>query len=73
MSYDGMFTHKVVNELTSSIQNGRISKIYQPFTHEILLTIRANRKNQKLYSSKKHQYYISAQSGYAQRGCRYRR
>lgn len=51
MSYDGMFTHKVVNELTSSIQNGRISKIYQPFTHEILLTIRANRKNQKLLLS----------------------
>lgn len=51
MSYDGIFTHIIVNELKEKIENGRISKIYQPFPHELLLTVRANRKNQKLLLS----------------------
>lgn len=51
MSYDGIYTHIIVNELLNTINNGRISKIYQPFPHELLLTIRANRKNHKLLLS----------------------
>ncbi|MDE1548793.1 NFACT RNA binding domain-containing protein [Jeotgalibaca caeni] len=51
MSYDGIFTHLIVDELKTNIQSGRISKIYQPFPHEIVLTVRANRKNQKLLLS----------------------
>lgn len=51
MSYDGIFTHVIVDELNSNLKDGRISKIYQPFQNEILLTIRANRKNKKLLLS----------------------
>ncbi|MGP6139759.1 MULTISPECIES: NFACT RNA binding domain-containing protein [unclassified Jeotgalibaca] len=51
MSYDGIYTHIIVEELNEKIMDGRISKIYQPFQHEIVLTIRANRKNQKLLLS----------------------
>ena len=51
MSYDGIYTHLIVDELKETVQGGRISKIYQPFQHEILLNIRANRKNKKLLLS----------------------
>ncbi|HIY58143.1 MAG TPA: fibronectin-binding protein EfbA [Candidatus Tetragenococcus pullicola] len=51
MSFDGVFTHLMVNELKEKLVNGRISKIQQPYENEIVLTIRANRKNQKLLLS----------------------
>ncbi len=51
MSYDGIYTHLVVDELVEKIENGRISKIYQPFPQEIVLTVRANRKNQRILLS----------------------
>ena len=51
MSYDGIFTHVIVNELNDHLKDGRISKIYQPFQNEILMTVRANRKNKKLLLS----------------------
>ena len=51
MSYDGIFTHVIVNELNTNLKDGRISKIYQPFQNEILMTIRANRKNKQLLLS----------------------
>ncbi|WFA09823.1 NFACT RNA binding domain-containing protein [Tissierella sp. Yu-01] len=39
MSFDGIVTNAVVNELISTIKGGRIDKIYQPEKDEILLTI----------------------------------
>lgn len=51
MSYDGIYAHTIVEELNNTILGGRISKIYQPFQHEIVLTMRANRKNQKILLS----------------------
>lgn len=40
MSYDGMVTHCVVEELRQKILNGKIDKIYQPEKDEIVFTIR---------------------------------
>lgn len=51
MSFDGMFTHAMVNELNQNLSGGRISKIQQPFANELILTIRSNRKNRQLLLS----------------------
>ncbi|PMD69863.1 Rqc2 family fibronectin-binding protein [Companilactobacillus nuruki] len=51
MSFDGMFTHAMVNELNQNLSGGRISKIQQPFANELILTVRSNRKNQQLLLS----------------------
>lgn len=51
MSFDGMFTHAMVNELNTTLKGGRIAKIQQPFANELILTIRSNRKNQQLLLS----------------------
>ncbi|WP_334351493.1 Rqc2 family fibronectin-binding protein [Companilactobacillus sp. HBUAS56257] len=51
MSFDGMFTHAMVNELNQNLRGGRIAKIQQPFANELILTIRSNRKNQQLLLS----------------------
>jgi predicted ribosome quality control (RQC) complex YloA/Tae2 family protein len=48
MSFDGLFTYAMTNELQHMIETGRISKIYQPSKYEILLHIRAKGKNHKL-------------------------
>ncbi|WP_072557921.1 NFACT RNA binding domain-containing protein [Lactiplantibacillus plantarum] len=45
MSFDGLFTHAMVTELRQTLVGGRISKINQPYQNELILTIRANRKN----------------------------
>ncbi|MGO2637626.1 MAG: fibronectin-binding protein EfbA [Enterococcus viikkiensis] len=51
MSFDGVFTHAMVRELNDQLSTGRISKIHQPYEHEIVLVIRAQGKNQKLLLS----------------------
>ncbi|MCY7730690.1 NFACT family protein [Aerococcus urinaeequi] len=51
MSFDGMFTHALINELNTTFVGGRIHKIQQPYDMELVLTIRANRKNHKLLIS----------------------
>ena len=51
MSFDGMFTHAMVNELNQNLRGGRISKIQQPFANELILTVRSNRKNRQLLLS----------------------
>lgn len=51
MSFDGMFTHALINELNTTFVGGRIHKIQQPYEMELVLTIRANRKNHKLLIS----------------------
>lgn len=48
MSYDGIVTHSIAEELNSLLCGGRINKVNQPDRNEIHLTIYNNRKNYKL-------------------------
>ncbi|WP_100373262.1 Rqc2 family fibronectin-binding protein [Bacillus sp. FJAT-45037] len=57
MSFDGIMTRAITEELKTSLQSGRISKIYQPFKTELIFTIRANGKN--------HQLLFSANANFA--------
>lgn len=51
MSFDGVFTHAMVDELVIGLKNGRVSKVQQPYKNEIVLVIRANGRNHKLLLS----------------------
>ncbi|MDQ0972752.1 putative ribosome quality control (RQC) complex YloA/Tae2 family protein [Neobacillus niacini] len=51
MSFDGLFTKAMVDELTRTLKGGRINKVHQPYKNEVILTIRANGVNQKLLFS----------------------
>lgn len=51
MSFDGVFTHGMVSELSEKLVAGRISKIHQPYENEIVLVIRSKGKNHKLLLS----------------------
>ncbi|MFL6562843.1 MAG: NFACT family protein, partial [Bacillus sp. (in: firmicutes)] len=51
MSFDGLFTKAMVDELFRSLKGGRINKVHQPYKNEVILTIRANGVNQKLLLS----------------------
>lgn len=48
MSYDGIVTKAIVNELNNTITGGKISKINQPSDNEINLIIYNNKKNHKV-------------------------
>ncbi|PIC87574.1 hypothetical protein CSV72_00005 [Sporosarcina sp. P20a] len=50
MAFDGLFTKAMVSEL-QQLKTGRISKIHQPNSQEIIFQIRANNKNHKLLVS----------------------
>jgi predicted ribosome quality control (RQC) complex YloA/Tae2 family protein len=51
MSFDGVFTKAMVNELNSALKSGRINKVQQPYKNEVILTIRSGGKNHKLLLS----------------------
>lgn len=51
MSFDGLFTRAMTEELARELKGGRISKIHQPYKNEIILVVRANGKNHKLLLS----------------------
>lgn len=51
MSFDGLFTKSMVEELKSSLKGGRINKVHQPYKNEVIMTIRANGTNHKLLLS----------------------
>ncbi|MGR9050224.1 Rqc2 family fibronectin-binding protein [Halobacillus faecis] len=57
MSFDGIVTRAITNELNETIQSGRIVKIYQPTETELVFTVRSNRK--------KHTLLLSAHPSYA--------
>ncbi|MCM3709995.1 Rqc2 family fibronectin-binding protein [Sporosarcina luteola] len=50
MAFDGLFTAAITQEL-QQIKDGRISKIHQPNTQEVVLMVRAGRSNFKLLIS----------------------
>ncbi|SFA42015.1 Predicted component of the ribosome quality control (RQC) complex, YloA/Tae2 family, contains fibronectin-binding (FbpA) and DUF814 domains [Parageobacillus thermantarcticus] len=51
MSFDGVFTYAVVNELQQALEGGRITKIHQPAVYELVLQIRSHGRNYKLLLS----------------------
>lgn len=51
MPFDGIVTKAVTEQLQQELVNGRIHKVYQPTSTELLLSIRNNRKNYNLLLS----------------------
>ena len=51
MALDGIVIHALTDELNNKLINGKVDKIYQPESDEILLTIRNNGTNYKLLLS----------------------
>ncbi|MEH7386669.1 NFACT RNA binding domain-containing protein [Bacillus sp. JJ1521] len=51
MTFDGIFTKQIVNELQQTLESGRISKIYQPYKNELIFQVRSNGRNHKLLLS----------------------
>lgn len=51
MSYDGFVTHSVVHELNGKILGGKIDKIYQPESDEIIISVRTFDGNYRLLLS----------------------
>jgi predicted ribosome quality control (RQC) complex YloA/Tae2 family protein len=61
MSFDGIFTHLMVQELQQELINGRVNKIHQPYENEVIFVIRSQGKNHKLL--------LSAHPSYARIQC----
>lgn len=51
MSFDGVFTHAMTNELAPLLTGGRLSRISQPYPNELILTLRSKRHNYPLLLS----------------------
>ncbi|RFU63339.1 Rqc2 family fibronectin-binding protein [Peribacillus glennii] len=51
MSFDGLFTKAMTEEISGLLTGGRINKIHQPYKNETILSIRAGGKNHKLLLS----------------------
>ena len=65
MAFDGLFIHSLLNDVKPKIVNSRLSKIYQPFEQDLVLTFRKDRKNIQLLLSANAQYprfYITNQT-----------
>ncbi|MFC0271234.1 NFACT family protein [Metabacillus herbersteinensis] len=51
MSFDGLFTYAITKELKDTLVGGKIAKIHQPYKYDLILQVRVNGKNQKLFIS----------------------
>ena len=51
MTFDGIFTKWMMDEVAPQLIGGRITKIHQPLPYDVQFTIRANRKNYLLVCS----------------------
>ena len=40
MAFDGLFIHSLLQDLTPTLVDGRLSKIYQPFEQDLILTFK---------------------------------
>jgi predicted ribosome quality control (RQC) complex YloA/Tae2 family protein len=56
MSFDGIVTRAITEELKQNIVGGRISKIYQPYKQELLIHVRGNGQTFKLLISANPSY-----------------
>lgn len=48
MSFDGLFTHAMVNDLNEQFAGSTIRRIQQPNRHSVIFTIRSHKKSHKL-------------------------
>lgn len=65
MAFDGLFIHSLLTNLSPALVGGKLTKIYQPFTHDLVLNIRKDRKNKKLLVSANAQnprFYLTDES-----------
>jgi len=51
MSFDGLFTKAMTEEIASLLKGGRINKVHQPYKNELILVVRAGKQNFKLLLS----------------------
>ena len=51
MSFDGLFTYTITEELKKVLLNGKITKIHQPYKYDLIFQIRSGGKNHKLFLS----------------------
>lgn len=51
MSFDGIFLHHMTKELADILIGGRIQKVNQVFSHELVLQVRSKQKSHKLLIS----------------------
>ncbi len=51
MSFDGLFTYTITEELKKVLLNGKISKIHQPYKYDLIFQVRSGGKNHKLFLS----------------------
>lgn len=51
MSFDGLFTYAITKELNTTISNGKITKIHQPYKYDLIFQVRAGGKNHRLFLS----------------------
>ena len=49
MALDGLVIHSIVDELHKKLLGGKIDKVYQPENDEVVLHIRNNKENFKLF------------------------
>lgn len=65
MAFDGLFIHSLLKDLAPTLVSGRLSKIYQPFSQDLVLVFRKERKNYQLLISANAQYprmYLTKQT-----------
>lgn len=65
MAFDGLFIHSLLTNLSPTLLNGKLTKIYQPFEQDLVLNFRKNRKNIKLLISANSQnprFYITEEN-----------
>ena len=51
MAYDGIITYGITEELKERLTFGKIEKVYQPGSEELVLQIHTRKGNVKLYAS----------------------
>ena len=58
MAFDGLFIHSLLQDLTPTLVDSRLSKIYQPFDQDLVLIFRKNRKNYQYFKYIIHFFFI---------------
>ena len=51
MAFDGIITYAMVKELQDTLLLGKIEKVYQPESDELVFNIHTRKGNVKLYAS----------------------
>lgn len=51
MAFDGLFIHSLLGAISPTLLHSKLSKIYQPFEHDLIFVFRQQRKNYKLLLS----------------------